>query len=53
MVDINDVTTLIDKVLGIDIELDLQAADYNMDSKIDINDVVDLIERVLNGATSR
>ena len=52
-VDINDVTRLIDVVLGKDVEFDENAADCNTevgDDSIDINDVTALINRVLTGA---
>ena len=51
-VDINDVTTLIDVVLGKDVEYNASAADCNTasgDGTIDINDVTALIARVLTG----
>ena len=51
-VDINDVTRLIDVVLGKDVEHDPVAADCNIaegDESIDINDVTALINRVLTG----
>ena len=49
-IDINDVTRLIDVVLGKDVEYDPVAADCNVeggDTSIDINDVTALINRVL------
>ena len=52
-VDINDVTCLIDVVLGNNIEHNAQAADCNTDAgdgNIDINDVTALINRVLTGS---
>ena len=51
-VDINDVTRLIDVVLGKTVEYDPVAADCNVesgDNSIDINDVTALISRVLTG----
>jgi len=51
-VDINDVTTLIDVVLGKDVEYNASAADCNTasgDGTVDINDVTALIARVLTG----
>ena len=51
-VDINDVTYLIDVVLGKDVEYNAQAADCNTESgdgDININDVTALIDYVLNG----
>ena len=51
-VDINDVTLLIDVVLGKNVEYDATAADCNIeegDGSIDINDVTALIGRVLTG----
>ena len=51
-VDINDVTRLIDVVLGKIVEYDATAADCNTavgDGNIDINDVTILINRVLKG----
>ena len=52
-VDINDVTRLIDVVLGKNVEYDAQAADCNVeggDNSVDINDVTALIDRVLTGS---
>ena len=52
-IDINDVTRLIDVVLGKDVAFDETAADCNTavgDGGIDINDVTALITRVLTGA---
>ena len=49
-VDINDVTLLIDVVLGKNVDYDANAADCNIengDGSIDINDVTALINRVL------
>ena len=46
-VDINDVTTLIDRVLGKNQPLNSENADVNYDGNIDINDVTDLIGAVL------
>ena len=48
-VDIDDVTALIDKVLGKNIEIDTLAADMDQNSKVDIDDVTALISRVLTG----
>lgn len=51
-VDINDVTLLIDVVLGKIVEYDATVADCNIeggDGSIDINDVTALISRVLTG----
>ena len=51
-VDINDVTLLIDVVLGKDVEHNATAADCNTatgDGTVDINDVTVLIARVLTG----
>ncbi len=51
-VNINDVTTLIDVVLGKDVEYNASAADCNTasgDGTVDINDVTELIARVLTG----
>ena len=53
VVDINDVTRLIDVVLGKAVEFDENAADCNVEGgngMIDINDVTALISRVLSGA---
>lgn len=52
ILDINDVTLLIDVVLGKDVEYDANAADCNTaqgDGSVDINDVTSLIARVLSG----
>ena len=52
-VDINDVTRLIDVVLGKNVEYNAEAADCNTESgdgDIDINDVTALIDRVLNNS---
>ncbi len=52
-VDINDVTRLIDVVLGKDVVYDPLAADCNVeggDDSTDINDVTALINRVLSGS---
>ena len=47
-IDINDVTTLIDKVLGKNPSpIDLDAADVDQNDEIDINDVTRLINHVL------
>jgi len=46
-VDINDVATLIDSVLGNNVEICTICADMNGDEKIDINDVTLLIGKVL------
>ena len=54
-VDINDVTLLIDVVLGKDVVYDANAADCNVENgndSIDINDVTALINRVLTGSWS-
>ena len=51
-VDINDVTLLIDVVLGKNVEYDAEGADCNIEGgngTIDINDVTALISRVLTG----
>ena len=51
-VDINDVTQLIDVVLGKNVEYNAAAADCNIDGGdglVDINDVTALISRVLTG----
>ena len=51
-VDINDVTRLIDVVLGQDVDYNAQAADCNTESgdgDININDVTALINYVLSG----
>ena len=51
-VNINDVTALIDVVLGKDVEYNASAADCNTasgDGTVDINDVTELIARVLTG----
>ena len=51
-VDINDVTRLIDVMLGKNVEYNAAAADCNIDGgdgTIDINDVTALIGRVLSG----
>ena len=51
-IDVNDVTRLIDVVLGKNVEYDETAADCNIaggDGGIDINDVTALINRVLTG----
>ena len=52
LVDINDVTLLIDVVLGKNVEYNATAADCNTptgDGTVDINDVTTLIARVLTG----
>ena len=52
-VDINDVTRLIEVVLGSNVEYVVPAADCNVttgDGSVDINDVTALIARVLSGA---
>ena len=49
MVDINDVTQLISRVLGQNMTIDSAAADVNDDGLIDINDVTALINYVLKG----
>ncbi len=52
-IDINDVTRLIDVVLGKNVEYDPAAANCNVeggDAGIDINDVTALISRVLTGS---
>lgn len=52
-VDINDVTLLIDVVLGKDVTYDANAADCNIENgngSVDINDVTALINHVLNGS---
>lgn len=52
-VDVNDITRLIDVVLGKDVEFDENAADCNTatgDGGIDVNDITALINRVLTGA---
>lgn len=52
LVDINDVTQLIDVVLGKNVEYNAAAADCNIDGGdglVDINDVTALISRVLTG----
>ena len=54
-IDINDVTRLIDVVLGKDVVYDAVAADCNTatgNGAIDINDVTALINRVLHGSWS-
>ena len=51
-IDINDVTLLIDVVLGVDVEYSAYGADCNIedgDGTVDINDVTALINRVLTG----
>ena len=48
-VDINDVTTLIDVVLGKDVEYNASAADCNQDSSVNISDVTALIDYLLSG----
>ena len=53
LVDINDVTLLIDVVLGKDVEYNANEADCNTatgDGTYDIDDVTALIARVLSGA---
>ena len=53
VIDINDVTLLIDVVLGKDVEYNATAADCNTasgDGTVDINDVTALINFVLSGA---
>ena len=47
MVDISDLTALIDYILGIDVEINLAAADVNEDGIIDIADVTELIDILL------
>ena len=52
-IDINDVTRLIEVVLGSNVEYVVPAADCNVttgDGSVDINDVTALIARVLSGA---
>jgi len=49
-VDINDVTTLINYVLGYPTSpFDADAADYNKDKEININDITALIHFLLTG----
>lgn len=48
-IDISDVTLLIDKLLGKDVDIDLQSADTNRDGDISIVDVTELIYFLLNG----
>ena len=48
-VDINDVTRLIDVVLGRNVEYDAGAADCTLNGEVDINDVTALINYVLKG----
>ena len=52
LIDINDVTLLIDVVLGKDVDYNAYGADCNVedgDNTVDINDVTALISRVLTG----
>lgn len=49
-VDINDVTTLIDYLLGSDADVNELAADMNADGAVDINDVTALIDYLLGGS---
>lgn len=49
LVDINDVTTLIDYLLGTSVTIDEQAADLDHDNGITINDVTALIDVLLTG----
>ena len=52
VVDVNDVTRLIDLVLGKSVEYDPNASDCNYDGgdgTIDVNDVTALIDYVLTG----
>ncbi len=52
LVDINDVTMMIDHVLGKPVEnFNTYNGDYNNDGIIDINDVSDTIERVLGNVS--
>ena len=47
IIGINDVTTLIDYLLGIDFDIDLWAADVTQDGQIGIADVTTIIDMVL------
>lgn len=52
-IDVNDITRLIDVILGKDVVYDAQAADCNIEGgngSTDINDITALINRVLNGS---
>lgn len=49
-VDINDVTTLIDYLLGSNNNIATSAADCNLDNAIDISDVTTLIDYLLTGS---
>ena len=49
MVDIDDVTLLINYVLGNSVDINTPAANMNDDSSIDIDDVTALISYILNG----
>ena len=49
-IDITDITFLIDYLLGLDVDIDITAADCQIDNKINIADVTKLIDYLLNGA---
>ena len=51
-VNIADVTTLIDYLLGSDIQINLRNADCNTDGSINIADVTTLIDKLLSGSKS-
>lgn len=52
VVNISDVTTLIDYLLGSDVEVNLRNADCNSDGGINIADVTTLIDKLLTGSKS-
>jgi hypothetical protein len=49
-INITDITFLIDYLLGLDVDIDITAADCQIDNKINIADVTKLIDYLLNGA---
>ncbi len=53
VVNISDVTTLIDYVLSGEGDVDIRAADMNQDSLVNISDVTELIDFVLGGAANK
>ncbi|MBQ5465686.1 MAG: dockerin type I repeat-containing protein, partial [Muribaculaceae bacterium] len=51
-VNVSDVSTLINKILGIS-EIDDEIADVNGDGRVNVSDVTDLINRILNGIVEK
>ena len=53
VVDITDITSLVNYILGINNEtISDNAADIDNDKSISVNDIVDLVNRIINGNTS-